>query len=479
MNPFAKQPITFLLIPILLMVSSLFCFSQGLIDLYGSPDNEDGRGFYRLSSGEKIISGIHTTSGTSNTELFLMRIASGGNILWDKRYDLPYPPSAFRSIPTSDGGFVGAIQMVVNGQSDWGVVKLDASGNVSWANRISGTRKEALGDLAETSTGNFVISGWSETPSHGPFANPSPSPGQPDGFLIELSPTGTLNWAWGYGGSLGDQFYRIKTTPMGNIAVGRSFSSQLDGFLVATNTSGTSTHRLRFSTSSPERLFDILPTSDGGYLLTGHFKFPGEDILLIKLNSAFAVQWSKTYEAGGRENGVRLLEKANHYYVSGNSNAFGNDYDALVLKTDLNGNLVWARTYGDANRDAGRDIHDAGSSIQLMMNTSSYGSGLNDIGLINFTDSIDSCATDVTQSITTTVRTFSRNNYSSAQNVTAAITVTPFTVTPSNANFSRTIEFCGTSTTIPTLSQWGLILLALGIVSMGSIVVWRRRYRVA
>lgn len=34
-------------------------------------------------------------------------------------------------------------------------------------------------------------------------------------------------------------------------------------------------------------------------------------------------------------------------------------------------------------------------------------------------------------------------------------------------------------TTVPTLSQWGLILLALGMVSIGTVVMWRKRYSIA
>lgn len=476
------KPINYLPLANCMVILLLVCLfpspalSQGTWEIYG--DAEDQRGSLSLlPSGERALSGIHTGSG--GTDAFLIKTSASGAILWDKRYSMSPTPINFNSIPTSDGGyFVGG--RISSQNTNLIAVKLDASGNVSWANEILGGRLEAFGDVAESTNGNFVIAGWSET--YGPNAGA----GQPDGMMIEFGPTGTKNWARGFGGSLGEKLYRVTPTATGYAAVGRSFrSGALDGFLVATDQNGVPTHRyiyyLTGSSSSPERLFDIIQTSDGGFLVTGHYKNGNEDVWLMKLSSSFAVQWAKTYSDGGRNFGTHLAESGGAYYVGGSTNSTVTGLNAIYLKVDLSGNLIWARSYDGGGSDYARDIYPGGgSTIVSGLPTNSFGSGPYGMSVVRFGDAIDSCAMDVTADFTTTNRSFTRDGgpATATQDVTASVGITPLAITSLPGNYSRSIASCSTSfSAVPTLSQWGIIILGLLVLCLGGIVLWRRQYQ--
>lgn len=463
------------LILIFSLLSSGLVQAQGTWEAYGDANSQIG-GMSILSNGDRILSGIHQVGSVN--EMFLVKASSSGAILWDKRYQASPNPLNFYAIPTSDGGFFAGGR-VASGGGDLVGIKLDANGNVSWANVISGNFAERFGGVAQAADGDLIVAGWSD--GHGPHASPTPSPGQPDGFLFEFSPTGSKNWARAFGVALGDKLYSVKATSSGYVAVGRSFhSGALDGFLVATDPSGVPIARhiyyLTGASSSAERFFDIIPTSDGGYLATGHYRSSGEDVLLIKLSSSYAVQWTKTYNVGGREYGNRLLESGGHYYVGGSTNVGG--LDALFMKVDLSGNLVWARTYNGGGSEYARDIFPGGgSSIVAAVNTTSIGSGSYDISVVRFLDNLDSCATDITSSVTTTNRSFTRDPGGSQSDVTASVSISPLSITAVPANYAHTAASCSTAfAAVPTISQWGLILLGLLVLCLGGIVIWRRQY---
>ena len=55
----------------------------------------------------------------------------------------------------------------------------------------------------------------------------------------------------------------------------------------------------------------------------------------------------------------------------------------------------------------------------------------------------------------------------------------PLAIDPS-LDLGFTVEIQGAPPTlVPTLSEWGLILLALTVVAMGVVVVWRKKYSVS
>lgn len=103
-------------------------------------------------------------------------------------------------------------------------------------------------------------------------------------------------------------------------------------------------------------------TQDNGFILTGRTNqdliWPPDsnDILLIKTDNSGNIQWSRTYDSGKDDLGYCVRQTNDGGYIisafhdSVPMSLTGTTY-AMLIKTDLNGNIIWNRKYELAVRD--------------------------------------------------------------------------------------------------------------------------------
>jgi hypothetical protein len=105
-----------------------------------------------------------------------------------------------------------------------------------------------------------------------------------------------------------------------------------------------------YSGSGYDRGEGIVQLEDSSYVVAGSSSSWGESsqAFLLKIDSAGNYLWSQSYGGGESEKGRRVLYNADlGFYIAGFSNSFGaGDFDAYLVKTDLNGNKLWEKTYG-------------------------------------------------------------------------------------------------------------------------------------
>ncbi|MFM7682163.1 MAG: T9SS type A sorting domain-containing protein [Bacteroidota bacterium] len=106
----------------------------------------------------------------------------------------------------------------------------------------------------------------------------------------------------------------------------------------------------------------IVQLEDSSYMITGSSSSwsGNSDAFLLHLDSLGNYLWSRNYGGQESEGGRRVLYNADlGFYVAGYSNSYNStgDFDAYLLKTDLNGNDLWHKTYGES--DSLERINDA------------------------------------------------------------------------------------------------------------------------
>ena len=105
-----------------------------------------------------------------------------------------------------------------------------------------------------------------------------------------------------------------------------------------------------YSGSGYDRGEGIVQLEDSSYVITGSSSSWSESsqAFLLKIDNAGNYLWSQSYGGAESEAGKRVLYNADlGYYIAGFSNSFGaGDFDAYLVKTDLNGNKLWEKTYG-------------------------------------------------------------------------------------------------------------------------------------
>jgi len=191
-----------------------------------------------------------------------------------------------------------------------------------------------------------------------------------------------------------------------------------------------------------DKFLSVQRTSDGGYIAAGYtwsFGAGRYDILLIKTDANGNVQWAKTYGGTGGEVAHSVQQTSDGgYIVAGYTYSFGaGSADVFLVKTDANGNIIWAKTYGETGYDGVFSVQQTSDGGYIVADEK-YSSGVDyDIFLIK-TDAngnIGSCS--IVQSASPTVNT---------------VSPTVNTPSPSVSSVSPTVNSVSPTVTSPTLT---------------------------
>lgn len=178
------------------------------------------------------------------------------------------------------------------------------------------------------------------------------------GIIIGFSGTAQSSyWIKAIGGSGLDYAPTIQVIDDGYIAIGYSDSygaGNLDFLVVKLDKDGNPVLSKTIGGSDEEKPFCIEPTRDGGYISVGNTKSFGAgdlDFLVVKLNKDLNIEWVKTI--GGREADLGFYAQQTEdggYLVVGTTGVIPKfekgKKNALVVKLDDKGNLLWAKTIG-------------------------------------------------------------------------------------------------------------------------------------
>lgn len=110
-----------------------------------------------------------------------------------------------------------------------------------------------------------------------------------------------------------------------------------------------------YSGNGFDRGEDVIETSDSSYVIAGSSGSWGENAqaFMMKIDSIGNYLWSHSYGGDESEEAVSVMQRPGiGYYLAGmtNSTSQGN-FDAMLIKTDENGNQVWMKTYAHPSWD--------------------------------------------------------------------------------------------------------------------------------
>jgi hypothetical protein len=409
---------------------------------YGGGNQDEAQCVQQTSDGGYIAGGVTYTFGAGTGDVFLIKTDANGNLQWAKTYGGTDNDWVFSVQQTTDGGYIiaGNTWSFGAGGSDILLIKTDANGDVQWAKAYGGTDNEWAYSVQQTSDGGYIVAGWTNSFGAGGW----------DALLIKTDANGNVQWAKTYGGTNWDQASSVQQTSDGGYIVSgvtNSFGAGNDDFfLIKTDANGNLQWAKTYGGTNEERAYSVRQTSDGGYIVAGwtnSFGAGGWDALLIKTDANGNRQWAKTYGGTGDEYTWTSLQQTTDggYIVSGVTNSFGaGDWDILLIKTDANGNLQWAKTYGGTGNEVRpyvRQTSDGGYIVASW--TRSFGAGNFDAFLIK-TDAngnIGSCgivgnASPTVTEPSVTVNTISPTVYSvslTVNSVSPTITSPTLTIT--------------------------------------------------
>ncbi len=201
------------------------------------------------------------------------------------------------------------------------------------------------------------------------------------------NPMSAISFAKTYGGASDDWAYSVQQTSDGGyIVAGTTWSFGAGGadlFLIKTDANGNRIWTKTYGGTNDDTAFSVQQTSDGGYIVAGtthSFGAGYSDLFLIKTDANGNIIWAKTYGGTGSDRAYSVQQTSDGgYIVAGRTDSFGGG-GVFLMKTDANGNIIWAKTYEGTVAYSVQQTSDGGYIVAGV--TYSFGTGSDDIFLI-------------------------------------------------------------------------------------------------
>jgi len=255
-------------------------------------------------------------------------------------------------LQTEDQGFlvVGYTEKTIQLQTTIAVliIKVTSQGNLLWNKTYTGLGYARGACVIETTDHNVVIAGATTSLNQ---TNTSSA------LLLNMNQNGEILWQRSYHVSPGcDASFVQQTADGGFILVGRTHSSDLNIYVIKTDGQGMKEWDASYDIGGEDIALSLQQTTDAGYIITGtsisfdNVSQPEEHLLLLKINTTGAEQWTRLFTIGDWCMGYSVLQTADQgFLVSGTTvqmNVSEYSSSVLLLKTDDSGNLVWQKTFG-------------------------------------------------------------------------------------------------------------------------------------
>lgn len=184
----------------------------------GGADVDFARSIIRCSDGNFVIVGRTTSFGAGKGDVYVVKVDAGGNVLWERAYGGSEGDWANSVVEVSGGGYlvVGGTRSYGNGEDDTYVVRIDFAGNKLWDKAFAESPGDDWGlTILPAQGGRFIISVtlWTCCKKW-------------DAEFLEIDLEGNLLWNLAFGGYMGDEaIYSLQRTPDGGcIGVGETGS---------------------------------------------------------------------------------------------------------------------------------------------------------------------------------------------------------------------------------------------------------------
>jgi hypothetical protein len=109
------------------------------------------------------------------------------------------------------------------------------------------------------------------------------------------------------------------------------------------------------SVDSTDAAYSIIATNDGGCVIAGSIYTNGElDVLLIRITETGIISWVQSLGGEGNQVALEVIAcESGGYAVIGYESLSTSNTDALLIRCDALGHMIWAERYGGVSFDEG------------------------------------------------------------------------------------------------------------------------------
>ena len=179
--------------------------------IYGDDYDQSGRSVQQTSDGGFIITGYTGVSGELWPDIFLMKLNSSGDTLWTKTYGGSLIDYGAKVIQITDQEYIvaGYTNWDVAWESDLYLFKTDSIGDMLWSCTYAGYGQDMGFSLYQSADNGYIISGFTGQTGFDTR----------DVYVIKTDDLGDTLWTKTYGGDYRDQGYAAVQTMDGGYAL--------------------------------------------------------------------------------------------------------------------------------------------------------------------------------------------------------------------------------------------------------------------
>lgn len=136
----------------------------------------------------------------------------------------------------------------------------------------------------------------------------------------------------------------------------------------------------------------LIQLNDGGYVIAGSINDHAQDIYIVRTDANGDSLWTRSFDLGGIDRAEAVIQTMDGgLAITGSTSGPGQAFEAFIYRLDANGDSLWFRYYGGALSEDGQDLIElADGSFVMGGNTYSFGQGTGDFWLLKVSSSGDS-----------------------------------------------------------------------------------------
>lgn len=276
------------------------------------------------------ISGEKTEDSRGGSDIWILKINESGTIEWQKTIGGTGADGVTSLCSAGNNGYIlgastyqsgisGEKTVADFGEIDFWVVKIDNLGTIIWQSLYGGIYDDEITSVSETTTGDLLLCGHSNSPVSGNKTEDSMSW---DFWVIKTDFLGSIIWQNTLGGNDSELDSKLKLLSNGNILLGGTSFSQASGdksennygerdfWIIKLDENGSKIWDRTLGGNNLDQFKNILEVADDNYIVGGgsYSSISGikteisrgqSDYWLIKLNTLGEIEWDKTIGGDG------------------------------------------------------------------------------------------------------------------------------------------------------------------------------------
>jgi hypothetical protein len=239
---------------------------------------------------------------------------------------------------------------------------------------IGGQKLDCLYSVKQTNDGSYIFCGFTE----------NYDASERDIYLIRTNSDGETIWTKNLSENFTDQGWFVEITSdngyiiaaTANLAANNSTNHDYKAQLIKTDTSGNPIWKQSFTFGLSTNFTTVRQTSDGGYIVCGT-EYKSNKGILLKTDASGIESWRKTYGAIVEINDMNKTNDGGFILCGSIKSTSSSPTDIYIIRTNLVGDTLWTKTYGDDSDNTARSIKEtaSGNFILCGYNTNPGASG--------------------------------------------------------------------------------------------------------